>query len=93
MQYSIHYLKLNKRLEELKVNKISQRRYNKISLLILAILLIIQGVELITHKFLVQFTWTLDLFQVLFWVVILIDIGVLISLTCIKKEEDDEMGE
>ena len=74
------------------MNKISQRRYNKISLLILAILLIIQGVELITHNFLVQFTWTLDLFQVLFWTVILIDIGVLISLTCIKKEEDD-MGE
>ena len=74
------------------MNKISQRRYNKISLLILAILLIIQGVELITHKFIVQFTWTLDLFQVLFWIVILIDIGVLISLTCIKKEEDD-MGE
>ena len=74
------------------MNKISQRRYNKISLLILAILLIIQGVELITHNFLVQFTWTLDLFQVLFWIVILIDIGVLISLTCIKKEEDD-MGE
>lgn len=68
------------------MNKISQRRYNKISLLILAILLIIQGVELITHNFLVQFTWTLDLFQVLFWIVILMDIGVLIGLTCIKKE-------
>lgn len=72
------------------MKKISLKKYNRISLIILGVLLIIQGIELVLNTSLVTFSLEgLDLFQGLFFIVILIDMGVLFAVSCIKEELED----
>ena len=72
------------------MKKISLKKYNRISLIILGVLLIIHGIELVLNTSLVTFSLEgLDLFQGLFFIVILIDMGVLFAVSCIKEELED----